>query len=203
MLYHAKPLFNVKRPIKINLRIGYAFLTLGFRPILLAQVPMVRLKTTPDEDGMATFTPTDLHTAAQSAQLNARFVDGHIALYLAVKQWDPSCVLHRYTIRLDSASTCETSYGFALECNAVVWSLGGLVGWEAIERFETLITTQSFQQWAGGPALSVVFLHEVVDPPTKNTPYVEEKFNRLQQFFSEKWHHSNPLLSYPTTDKNA
>lgn len=200
MLRYEMPLFNVKRPCQTNLRIGCAFLTLRPRPILLAHIRMVRLKTTPDEDGMATFTPNDLHTAAQNAQLNARFVDGHIALYLAVKQWDPSCVLHRYTIRLDSASTCETSYGFALECNAVVWSLGNLIGWDAIERFETQINTQSFQQWAGGPALSVVFLHEIVDPPAKNTPYVEEKFNRLKLFFSENL--ILPHLNTPKTDEN-
>lgn len=151
---------------------------------------------------MTTFTPNDLHTAAQSAQLNARFVDGHIALYLAVKQWDPCCVLHRYTIRLDSASTCETSYGFALECNSVVWSLGNLVGWDAIERFETHINTQWFQQWAGGPALSVVFLHEVMDPPAKHTPYVEEKIKLLQQFFSEKSHHATNATPFPTADEN-
>lgn len=134
---------------------------------------------------MTTFTPHDLHAAAESAGLSARFVDGHIALYLVIKQLDPSCILHRYSIRLDSASTCETSYGFALECNAVVWSLGNLVGWAAIEHFETQLNNQSFQKWTGGPALSVVFLHETIDPPIKHTPYVEEKIKILHEFFLE------------------
>lgn len=134
---------------------------------------------------MTTLTANDLHNAAQSAQLTARFTDGHIALYVVVKEIDPSCVLHRYSLRLDSASTCETSYGFALQCNDLVWSLGNIIGWDAIEQAETLLNTQSFQQWEGGPALSVVFLREVVHCLPIQTPYVHDKIKRLHDFFNQ------------------
>lgn len=136
---------------------------------------------------MNPFTANDLHNAAQSAQLNPRFTDGHIALYVVVKKMDPSCVLHRYSLRLDSVSTCETSYGFALQCNNFIWSLGNTVGWEAIEHSETALNTQSFQQWSGGPALSVVFLHEVVNCLPMQTPYVQDKIQRLKEFFHQNF----------------
>lgn len=133
---------------------------------------------------MTTLTAKDLHNAAQSAQLSARFVDGHVALYMVVKQMDPTCILHRYSLRFDSMSTCETSYGFALQCNDLVWGLGNLVGWDAIEQAETILNGQLFEQWSGGPAVSVIFLREVVDQPLTQTPYVQDKIKLLQNFFS-------------------
>lgn len=133
---------------------------------------------------MTHISPEHLQLAADYGGLNPRFPDGHIALFLAIQPLDPTCVLHRYTLRLDNTSTTETSYGFALECNGVVWSLGNVVGWECIEENERQWGKQAFENWGGGPALSVVFLREVFDAgAVAISPYVQQKTCLLANFF--------------------
>ena len=134
---------------------------------------------------MTILTPNILHAAAQYGGLSPRFPDGHIALHLVLKAIYPHCVLHRYTLRLDNASTTDTSYGFALECDGVVWCLENVSGWAAIEQYEKEQCKRFFEEWAGGPAVSVAFLHEVFDASSlPQSPYVAQKMQALQKFFA-------------------
>lgn len=135
---------------------------------------------------MTILTPHFLHAAAQYGGLSSRFPDGHIALYLVLKVLYPHCILHRYTLRLDNAAATDTSYGFALECDGVVWCLDNVNGWAAIEQCEKDHCKKFFEEWAGGPAISVVFLHEVFDAHSlPQSPYVTQKMQILQTFFAE------------------
>lgn len=179
--------------IKNILRKDSAFLRFEQFLALLPLSDVLRLKATLNEDGMATFTTHFLHAAAQCGGLSPRFPDGHIALYLVLKSMFPQCVLHRYTLRLDNASTTDTSYGFALECNGVVWCLANVVGWSEIEKHEREHAKRVFEEWAGGPAVSVIFLHDVFDAHSlPQSPYVIQKIQLLQTFFTA--HHEENAM---------
>lgn len=143
---------------------------------------MVRSITIPIEVGMNVLSAEYLQTLSLAAGLNPRFPDGHVALFLALRDEDAALELHQYTLRLDNASTTDTTYSFALRSGDLVWSLGNLRGWEAIEQHETQWGTHVFEEWAGGPATSMVFLKEKVQAHCLPTsPYIQQKTQVLRE----------------------